>query len=327
MNVRTVERDWDAIFARVSGAAAETVAPHAEDKSFLEKRLAAAFSDALESELAPTFRVSLSSKVAGFELPNWDPVPGWFDVAGLNESEQVVAVAELKLDDVDQTLWDIFKVAAALEIPSVEAGYVIACAPPSRWASNAEVVELFDDTGEYEWLSRYFFDAYARSWAHLLKGGKGRPTTVPDTSWMKPIARASVRNFADELRAVRIQASRLPLGLRNGWPVPKRGEIADDELTSDRVPVRSLREDEIHRFALTTNGFERMGSFKRCADLANNAIKRWRENGDLPKSLRDLRCCLFFEQRRWHHFGYGFDEETLRYAMALVEAIGAHVSR
>jgi hypothetical protein len=43
---------------------------------------------------------------------------------------------------------------------------------------------------------------------------------------------------------------------------------------------------------------------------------------ELPGSLGDLRCCLFFEQRRWRHYGYGFDEETQRYARELVGAMG-----
>ncbi len=69
-----------------------------------------------------------------------------------------------------------------------------------------------------------------------------------------------------------------------------------------------------------------MGSFDACAKLANAALERWRRTGKLPRSLGDLRCCLFFEQRRWRHYGYGFDEATLRYARELVGAMRELVS-
>ena len=41
----------------------------------------------------------------------------------------------------------------------------------------------------------------------------------------------------------------------------------------------------------------------------------------MPAALADLRACLFFEQRRWHHFGDTPDEESMTYIWALVEAI------
>ena len=64
-----------------------------------------------------------------------------------------------------------------------------------------------------------------------------------------------------------------------------------------------------------------MGSSNRCAELANQTREDWRAKHPLPQSLRDLRCCLFFEQRQWHHHGYGFDEEAMRYARDLISAI------
>jgi hypothetical protein len=69
-----------------------------------------------------------------------------------------------------------------------------------------------------------------------------------------------------------------------------------------------------------------MGSFRRCAALANDALERWRRSDELPRSLAALRCCLFFEQRRWHHYGHGFDDEALRYVRALIDAIRVTVA-
>jgi hypothetical protein len=102
--------------------------------------------------------------------------------------------------------------------------------------------------------------------------------------------------------------------------------VSDQALTQKDLPSAGADEDVLQAFALTTNGYERMGSFHRCAELANAALASWRATGKLPDSLGDLRGCLFFEQRRWRHFGYGFDEETLRYARELVEAMRSRLA-
>jgi len=39
-------------------------------------------------------------------------------------------------------------------------------------------------------------------------------------------------------------------------------------------------------------------------------------------SLAHNRACLFFESRRWHHFGYEMDDESAAYVRALVANIG-----
>lgn len=75
------------------------------------------------------------------------------------------------------------------------------------------------------------------------------------------------------------------------------------------------------RFALTFNGYEWCGSFEQCAKVGNRGADLFRESGILPRSLAELRTCLFFEQRRWRHFGLDPDEPARRYISALVEAI------
>jgi len=61
----------------------------------------------------------------------------------------------------------------------------------------------------------------------------------------------------------------------------------------------------------------------QCARIANAAADRYSQEGELPESLDELRTCLFFEQRRWHHFGATPDGEAQRYFAALLEAIRA----
>ncbi|MEY4182682.1 MAG: hypothetical protein RLZZ217_1308 [Planctomycetota bacterium] len=42
--------------------------------------------------------------------------------------------------------------------------------------------------------------------------------------------------------------------------------------------------------------------------------------------MRDLRACLFFEQRRWRHFGDEPDAEAMADIRGLVEAIRERVA-
>lgn len=88
----------------------------------------------------------------------------------------------------------------------------------------------------------------------------------------------------------------------DGLPEP----IPSEKLILADVPDPKSPWDVINRFALTFNGYQFHGSFGACAVLAN---------AHRHDSLDDLRTCLFFEQRRWNHFGdhpQGEDEEYIR---------------
>jgi hypothetical protein len=80
--------------------------------------------------------------------------------------------------------------------------------------------------------------------------------------------------------------------------------------------------EELLFFAGTTNGYDRCGTPARLQSLAVDAQTRWRATSELPKSLRQLRSCLFALQRA-DHFGFTPDEQFLR---ALVWRIGETVS-
>jgi hypothetical protein len=153
----------DSGFVAAVRAAAATAAPQPEDGSFLKKRLAIAVGAALEREFAP-LRVTLNKKLADVTLDGWDPQPGSFDVALLGEDDRPLAVAEIKLDDVDQTLRDILKIASALELGSVEAAYVVAAAPARVWATTADVVEVFGLGEQEEWSTRFLLEEYRKAW-------------------------------------------------------------------------------------------------------------------------------------------------------------------
>ena len=80
--------------------------------------------------------------------------------------------------------------------------------------------------------------------------------------------------------------------------------IENTELRPEHLPKPDASWDEIQAFALTFSGYEARGSFERCAKIAN--ARR-------DSTLFELRACLFFEQRRWRHFGDNPDEETMEY--------------
>jgi hypothetical protein len=89
-----------------------------------------------------------------------------------------------------------------------------------------------------------------------------------------------------------------------------KNPIANRALKSTDIPARiSARWDE---FALTFDGYEYHGSVTACAKIANRKK---------PTTLTEYRTCLFFEQRRFHHFGVGPDGEDLTYIRTLLAGI------
>lgn len=103
------------------------------------------------------------------------------------------------------------------------------------------------------------------------------------------------------------------------------GEIANADLTESDLPSPHAEWHEIGRFALSFNGYERWGSFKKCAEIGYGGAEAFRAEGVLPSSLTELRTCLFFEQRRWRHYGFDPDEQAMEYIRALVERIREEV--
>jgi len=88
--------------------------------------------------------------------------------------------------------------------------------------------------------------------------------------------------------------------------------INNENLRRKHVPASSADWPELWAFALTYNGFAEHGSFEACAAIANE---------QRTETLSDLRTCLFFEQRRWRHYGDDPDEEAEPYIRSLVQRI------
>ena len=80
--------------------------------------------------------------------------------------------------------------------------------------------------------------------------------------------------------------------------------IPNNELILDQIPSPDGDLREWCRFAHTINGYEQMGGFDACADLANSGG---------AATLTQLRCALFFEARRDRHSGgHSLDEQLIR---------------
>jgi hypothetical protein len=82
---------------------------------------------------------------------------------------------------------------------------------------------------------------------------------------------------------------------------------------------------DVFSYALTAGGYcyarEHLGI--ECADLANERLARYKETSRWEGSFEELRCCQFFEQRRFHHFDREPEGDDLVAFRALHEAICA----
>ena len=80
--------------------------------------------------------------------------------------------------------------------------------------------------------------------------------------------------------------------------------MSNEDLLVERIPDPEAELLGWERFAHTINGYDVMGGFEACADLANAGT---------PTTLTELRCCLFFEQRRerWNG-GFTTNEVLIR---------------
>lgn len=97
----------------------------------------------------------------------------------------------------------------------------------------------------------------------------------------------------------------------------KAKHVPNSDLRLEKLPRNDADWETIQRFALTFDGYSYWGSFERCAEVAD---ARRRE------TLTDVRTCLFFEQRRWRHYGEEPDERAIAYIRALLEDIRTRVA-
>jgi hypothetical protein len=89
-------------------------------------------------------------------------------------------------------------------------------------------------------------------------------------------------------------------------------QIANIDLSESNVPTREASFALIFEFALSFDGYEFWGSEDRSGQIANDRCHH---------TLCELRTCLFFEQRRYRHFGEYPQGEDAEYVRGLVSKI------
>ena len=85
----------------------------------------------------------------------------------------------------------------------------------------------------------------------------------------------------------------------------KPDEVPNESLTASAVPPVTASWHTIMGFALTIDGYNAIGQ-KECAQLGNGGKSAVSKDAASVEtlSLTELRLCLFFEQRRFNHFGH-----------------------
>jgi hypothetical protein len=216
----------ETVVEAVRGAAAGPIHPNA---SRLESELVRAVQ---EHVAFPTKR-----EYGATEVLDWVRQPGGVDLAVLDEYGQGWLLMEMKVDDLDQSLWDVFKLASLLRHEHVERAFLVyeaatpvfegatACARLFRGAeTRASVIELIS--------------LWPKAWSDLLDGGYGNHPlgAVADLKLVVRQAVPLVHYPGHEIRLVEVIAAGEalePFG-EDGWPA--------------RLPtsIRPLRK-EVHR--------------------------------------------------------------------------------
>jgi hypothetical protein len=96
--------------------------------------------------------------------------------------------------------------------------------------------------------------------------------------------------------------------------------IPNAELDNTAVPTRGESWEAVSDFALSYDGY---GYWDNLPSLAGRVLQRWTRRRSLPATLDELRGCLFYEQRRWHHFGEEPTGRSAEYMWAVIDAIAA----
>lgn len=212
---------FDELIAGALPIASAHLGLYAKGPGFLEEYLEQAFIEGVAlAKPGAAARATGNRRVA---VPNWDRELGGFDLRiQLGEDDEDEALVEAKVDDVDQTLWDLFKLAAGLLMPRVKAGYLLVACRRDRWG-NGDCTPLFAESAQpVRWNSAVMFEEWRAAWAALLKGGTARPTSVPSEIETAFVGRAPTVGFNSyEIRcvAVRLVPDASVLHFENEWPV------------------------------------------------------------------------------------------------------------
>jgi hypothetical protein len=188
----------------------------------------------LESAVLAAIQKRMGTAVAGvrktFQIPQWQPQPGGVDVF-VTQDDAIIAALELKIDDVDQSLWDIYKMAALASSPTLKGCYVAVAAKRARWASGKYCTKLFVHAPTI-FDSARVFEEESESWKWLLREGVARPQSVPRRLRIVPVAAATIAARPEyDIRAIRVHGALRDgrLLFRNDWPATSSSQRRGEE--------------------------------------------------------------------------------------------------
>lgn len=255
-----------------------------------------------------------------------------------------------KLDALDETPWDAIKlVHARSTLQGVRWALLITAAPIAAW-NVARFSHIFDEslisTSELLSLNPHMFSQDAKS----------RPLKLPPYVQSSPTVRVGFRLGGKEweVRVASLRANGEPwndcddqgfplVGEERqvmDWPHPEPGlgmehddgesivlgagplpPLATEELQPADVPGPQATWSEIMRFAYRHDGYAKHGD--SLASLANESVRRYASEHAIDQGLEvdDLRSCLFFEARRYHHLGHAPAHDSVAYIRALLAAM------
>jgi hypothetical protein len=102
-------------------------------------------------------------------------------------------------------------------------------------------------------------------------------------------------------------------------------KISNSKLLEKDIPASSESWKKIQPFALTFDAYEHWGNFEKCREVARLGISSFKDQRSFSQSLTDLRTCLFYEARRWHHLEKSPNKKGMEYIYALLDAIRLRV--
>lgn len=94
--------------------------------------------------------------------------------------------------------------------------------------------------------------------------------------------------------------------------------LSNMALTTAVIPGRSDAWDVVSDFSLSYDGY---AYWDDLPELANRSVQRWTRDRALPASVDEIRGCLFYEQRRWHHFGEEPHGRAAEYVWSLLDGL------
>jgi hypothetical protein len=99
--------------------------------------------------------------------------------------------------------------------------------------------------------------------------------------------------------------------------------VPNAQLQLATIPERGDPWDAVSSLSLSYDGY---AYWDDVTELATRSIRSWTRDRAVPGTIDEIRACLFYEQRRWHHFGEDPSGRGARYIGALLDALRALVA-